>query len=432
MSNPFESIGGANAPRRLARENPFDDHGRGGAPGHDRTVSAASSHEEFSNPFERASGGGYDDEPGVGGYGDGEPRDGGGGGGGGYGGEDLPDVPLPTVPMPGAGMPGRNAAAVPDERAVAYEPPADVNSTFGAYDVASGAQGHPGVNSAPQPAATTSSFRSSATAMFKSAFGGGSSATAGGVSQSSLAAQQRDLERREADVTRRERDLEVRERELRGAGGGSRVNSQGQVLNWPFKRYAILYHNIAEEVMPQHRTCVKMCYAVYCIFVFALIANFLVCTFRLFVEGNFSAFLMSFIYLSCGIPGAWSLWYRRLYNACKSDRAFGFLWFFAMFMVHTGFVSFASLAPSWFGAERWSFCGVLNLKQALEKDKILGVMHAVVMSLFMLDALLSVVCMRWVYKSFRGGGHTIEQARAEAYREGLRSATMGGVGSSAV
>jgi hypothetical protein len=40
--------------------------------------------------------------------------------------------------------------------------------------------------------------------------------------------------------------------------------------------------------------------------------------------------------------------------------------------------------------------------------------------------------MRWVYKSFRGGGHTIEQARAEAYREGLRSATMGGVGSSAV
>jgi hypothetical protein len=59
-------------------------------------------------------------------------------------------------------------------------------------------------------------------------------------------------------------------------------------------------------------------------------------------------------------------------------------------------------------------------------------MHAIVMVLFAVDSFLSVLCIRWVYGSFRGGGHSLEQARAEAYREGLAAAATGGVGSAAV
>ena len=77
-------------------------------------------------------------------------------------------------------------------------------------------------------------------------------------------------------------------------------------------------------------------------------------------------------------------------------------------------------------------CGLLNLTEALRSHKIIGVMHAIVMSMLMADAVLSVVCIRMVYSSFRSDGHSIQQAREEAYREGARAAMTGGIGSAAV
>ena len=314
-------------------------------------------------------------------------------------------------------------------------------STFGAYDVGVGGGGAGGAAAGAAASGGRSAFGSNAAAAFKSAFGGasgsasavgggggamGMGAGAGGASAASLMAQRRDLERREAEILRRERDLEVRERSARGAGGG-------QKPNWPFSFYAFTYHNISEEIPQHHRSCVRFCYTVYCIFALALVSNFFTALARLFVHMEFSSFLMAFIYMVCGIPGAYLAWYRRIYNSCKADRAFGFLWFFLMFMVHIGFVSFAALAPpNMFGAQKWSLCGILNLNEALQGNKIIGVMHAIVMVLFAVDSFLSVLCIRWVYGSFRGGGHSLEQARAEAYREGLAAAATGGVGSAAV
>jgi hypothetical protein len=74
----------------------------------------------------------------------------------------------------------------------------------------------------------------------------------------------------------------------------------------------------------------------------------------------------------------------------------------------------------------------LNLNEALQGNKTIGVMHTIVMLLFAADSVLSVLAIRWVYSSFRSGGHTLEQARAEAYREGIAAATTGGIGSAAV
>lgn len=366
-------------------------------------MSAASSHEEFSNPFE---------SPGP------AARVG-------YVGEE---VPLPDVPLPGAN---------------AYENGGgDVNSTFGAYDVAANQGGEMGIEMGAAPTSNRggSSFRSSATAAFKSAFGGRSSNAApsgsafgggggmGGVSSASLAAQQRDLERREQEILRRERDLEARERAVRdGPRGGPGAP------NWPFKWYAITYHSIADEIPPVHKRCVTLCYVVYVLFSVAMFSNCLVAFVRVFQKGDLSSFLMAFIYMVCGIPGAWTLWYRRVYNSCKANRAFGFLWFFLMFLLHIGFVTFAALAPpGFFGAQQWATCGLLNLTQALNSHKVIGIMHATVMSMLMTDALLSIICIRMVYASFRSDGHSIQQAREEAYREGARAAVSGGVGSGAV
>lgn len=394
MSNPFENRNvSPSAPEpAIASANPFA--GRVIPTSHARAPSGVSTQsEEFSNPFEPTS-------------------------------RDArstlvsaeADVEFAEVPLPGN----------------AYESGAP-SSTFGAYNVAASRTDVTEQGGASN--GENSSFRTSASAMFKSAFGGGRSSSAaeppptgssfggsstfgGGITAASLAAQQRDLERREQELLRRERDLEVRERNTRSSSGGGARN-----YNWPFKCWSIAYHNISEEIPPVHRSCVRLCYFVYVLFVIALLSNFLVVTFRLFIDQEFSAFLMAFIYMVCGVPGAYYLWYRRIYNSCKSERAFGFLWFFLMFLIHIAFTVFASLAPGGiFGSQRWALCGILNLKAAMERDKIMGMMHGVVMGMFMGDAFFSVLCIRWVYASFRSGGHSVEQARAEAYQEGMRAA----------
>jgi hypothetical protein len=47
-----------------------------------------------------------------------------------------------------------------------------------------------------------------------------------------------------------------------------------------------------------------------------------------------------------GVPGAYYLWYRRVYNACKSDSAIMFAWFFLIFSAHILFCVYAAIAPS--------------------------------------------------------------------------------------
>ncbi|XVF40567.1 hypothetical protein PTKIN_Ptkin01aG0123900 [Pterospermum kingtungense] len=54
---------------------------------------------------------------------------------------------------------------------------------------------------------------------------------------------------------------------------------------------------------------------------------------------------LAIIYLITGVPGAYFLWYRPLYRACRKDSAFKFGWFFIFYMVHIGFCIYALVAP---------------------------------------------------------------------------------------
>jgi hypothetical protein len=59
-----------------------------------------------------------------------------------------------------------------------------------------------------------------------------------------------------------------------------------------------------------------------------------------------------------GVPGAYYLWYRRLYNACKNDSALMFAWFFLVYLFHILFCIYAAVAPSGlFGTATYSLAG---------------------------------------------------------------------------
>jgi len=159
-----------------------------------RAQVTSAAEEEFSNPFESAGAG---VGQGVSAFA-----------------EALPEVPMPEAPRAFAPA-SRVAASVPE--------PVNPGSTFGAYDVQAYAEpaAQPATGQSAfgkREAAPSGGFASSASAAFKSAFGGFSGASSapvmgGGEAMSAaLAAQQRDLERREAEILRRERDLELPER----------------------------------------------------------------------------------------------------------------------------------------------------------------------------------------------------------------------------
>jgi hypothetical protein len=241
------------------------------------------------------------------------------------------------------------------------------------------------------------------------AFGSSSGGGVGGGGDKSLAQQRKELEKREGDIARRERELAAREAAMRanGGSGGQQVN------NWPFKFWAIAYHNIDAEIPSQHQRAVRMCYYSYLCLVLALFMNLCAVTGAFFVDGRVVSWLVAIIYFLAGVPGAYFIWYRRLYMAAKHDSGLKFGWFFLMYLGHLAFMVYACISPPGGAGDQWSLAGMMVLKSALNKDKVLGAFYAVAFCLFALDAVLSVVSMRLVWTSFRAGGHNASTVGAQ-------------------
>lgn len=126
-----------------------------------------------------------------------------------------------------------------------------------------------------------------------------------------------------------------------------------------------------------------------------------------------------------GVPGAYYLWYRRLYNACKNDSAMMFAWFFLVYLFHILFCVYAAVAPSGlFGTASYSLAGAMSFISAFDEGDngtALGGVYAFGFVLFLLEVLLSAYTLRAVYAAFRGSGHTIADARNQAAREGVQA-----------
>lgn len=134
-----------------------------------------------------------------------------------------------------------------------------------------------------------------------------------------------DLARREADLNRRETELRRLEMELRNNPGGKSVK------NWP-KFCPVIHHDIAGEIPASMQGTVRSVYWAFVGLIVCLFINFIGTTAYLIAEGDIAPFLWGGLYLVGGIPGAYLLWYSRLYNAAIKDSAFGYGMFFMFFI----------------------------------------------------------------------------------------------------
>ncbi|KAG2501089.1 hypothetical protein HYH03_000907 [Edaphochlamys debaryana] len=145
------------------------------------------------------------------------------------------------------------------------------------------------------------------------------------------------------------------------------------------------------------------------------------------VNQKVPSWFLAILYLVCGIPGSWWLWYKRLYHGAKADSAFGFVWFFLWFALHCGFCIWAAIAVP-FSAERWSFAGFVTAMEALDVCNFCGIIYLIGAGLWSAEAAFCCWILVDVFLYFRGKGG-ISQAKEQAKQEAALAALRAGTGS---
>jgi hypothetical protein len=227
----------------------------------------------------------------------------------------------------------------------------------------------------------------------------------------------RDLARREADLARREAELRRLEAELRAAPGAR------QVKNWP-RFCSCVHHDIAGEVPAAMQGTVRAGYFAYLGLVLCLLFNFIAVAALLISDGSkIGSFLWGALYLVGGVPGAWYLWYGRLYHAAIKDSAFGYGTFFLFFCTaHMVFVGWSAIGPPILNAE--SHAGFwIALSKEMGANTGVGIVYLIGASLWALEFLWSFWTLKGVYGAFRGKGLTAADVKRDAAR-GAASAAV--------
>ncbi|GLC34615.1 hypothetical protein PLESTB_001242100 [Pleodorina starrii] len=317
----------------------------------------------------------------------------------------------------GAPSPKPNA----EEEEEAQRPTAPSAGTFGsstgAYGSAYSAPSPP--QQLPQPDLATTSqrsqgfnnggFGSTAGAYGQSAAGGGqssfNSATAGSAQGDAA------LRRKEAELAAKEKQLKELESKL----------ATENKKNWPIC-YPILYHNIAEDIPEKARRVVREGYIAWWGLLLCLLWNWF-CTCVMLgqqVNQKVPSWFLALLYLICGVPLSWWLWYKRLYNGAKNDSALSYVWFFVWFAVHTAFCIWATIAVP-FSANQWSFAGFVTALNALDRNNFAGTVYLVGAGCWGVLATWSCWVIVDVFLHFRGKGG-IKQAKEDAKKEAALTA----------
>lgn len=222
--------------------------------------------------------------------------------------------------------------------------------------------------------------------------------------------------KRETDLNRREAELNRREAELRRLEMEIRNNpAMKSVKNWP-KYCAVVHHDIPGEIPAEHQRMVRGAYYSFVALIWCLFYNFAFgCTGGLITgEVGIGDWLWSAIYLVAGVPGAFILWYMRLYNAAIKDSALKYGLFFLFFLAHLIFVGWSAVGPPILNKK--SHTGFWIAIDLINDNTGVGVLYFIGAAFWSLEFIWSFWTLKTVYGAFRGAGMSVSQARNEAAR----------------
>lgn len=239
-----------------------------------------------------------------------------------------------------------------------------------------------------------------------------------------------ELSQREAEIREREKMLEQRQGELRNFQRTTGPGTSTPIKNWP-PCSPILYHDIDAEIPVALQSTVRRAYRAYLLFCATVLYNFLCLTLAFAEDVDILAWIFGGIYIATGVPGAFILWYGRLYNAASYDRAVTFMCFFLGNALHIGFCIWASIpVPLSVADTDSSFTGMIEVFDKFDKATWLGVLYLIGFVLWVSNAVFSIYVWQAAMRDFRGRGGPQQlqsQAQAAAGRAVIASATTGRV-----
>ncbi|CAO2197387.1 unnamed protein product [Urochloa humidicola] len=230
----------------------------------------------------------------------------------------------------------------------------------------------------------------------------------------------KDLSKKEKELQAKEAELNKRERELkRKEEAAARAGIVIEDKNWP-PFMPIIHHDISNEI-PVHLQ--RMQYLAFSSLLGLTACLFwnIIATTAAWIKGEgIMIWLLAIIYFISGVPGAFVLWYRPLYNAMRTESALKFGWFFLFYLLHILFCVWSAVAPP-FPFKGKSLAGILPAIDVIGRSVIVGIFYFIGFGMFCLEALLSIAVIQQVYMYFRGSGKEAEMKR-EAARGALRNA----------
>ncbi|CAH9112020.1 unnamed protein product [Cuscuta europaea] len=228
-----------------------------------------------------------------------------------------------------------------------------------------------------------------------------------------LKKKEKELQSKEAELKKREHDIKRRE------DAAARAGIVIEEKNWP-PFFPIIHHDIANEI-PVHLQRLQYIAFTTLLGLFAcLFWNVVAVTTAWIKEGDVKIWFLSIIYFISGVPGAYVLWYRPLYRACRTESAMKFGWFFMFYSLHIGFCIFAAVAPPVVFRGK-SLTGILPAVDLISKQVLVGIFYFIGFGLFCLESMISVWVIQHVYMYFRGSGKAAEM-RNQAARGAFRAA----------
>lgn len=276
--------------------------------------------------------------------------------------------------------------------------------------------------SQPAPELATTSYRSQSGTAANNGFGGAGgaygSSTFGRPVQPSAPAAGSSLT--EAQLARKEAELAAKEKQLKELE--AKLAKDQPKKNWPIC-YPITYHSIGEEIPPggSRRVVWEGYMAWWGLFVCLWWNWFCTCVMLGYrVNNKVPSWFLGLVYLICGIPLSWWLWYKRLYNGAKADSTLGFLGFFLWFALHCAFCIWAAIAVP-FSANSWSFAGFVTAMNALDVNNFTGVIYLVGAALWSTEAAFSCWVITDVFLFWRGKGG-VKEAKETAAKEAALAA----------
>ncbi|CAM0906304.1 unnamed protein product [Alopecurus aequalis] len=212
----------------------------------------------------------------------------------------------------------------------------------------------------------------------------------------------KDLKKREKELQAREAELAKREKELkRREEAAARAGIVIEEKNWP-PFLPLIHHDITNEIPTHLQRMQYFAFASFLGLVLCLFWNVIAVTTAWIKGEGVKIWLLAIIYFISGVPGAYVLWYRPLYNAMRTDSALKFGLFFLLYLGK-------------------SLAGILPAIDLISVNALVGIFYFIGFGLFALESLLSIWVIQQVYMYFRGSGKAAEMKR-DATRGAMRAA----------